>query len=429
MKHFLVLSFAIFIGHLTFSQTTITIDKDESNSDIFDVKDPFSLMGLIMNNQINLPVMHCVGITESDLAYIRKKGGGSTFEYMIGPQSDLPWVTQYGDDSLQELPDGTFQYVYPAPDRLYYDVIDISRIILTKDTVTNPVTGESYFGISTISFAKAYTKKKYITTLTINFQDLIKLDAFKAHIRIPRNIQTQLLDNLYRNVGNTIQSKIESRDFPLRTYDDFGLTFFPDAYANYFSRSDRESNLHQQMHNQGYLEDQDTWYLYLSEEQWKSQTPFTYIEYQSTANDSSFALLFDESIFTTHESDYPVVDQWGNDSTFVDTDGLLYYIYPKPDFLYYWIYDADLEVRAQLDFLCQDSEVGFGNSIKVEKLIFTKVIDGYSEPIVVASINLYKAQKLLESQYREAFEAFNPYYDLHKFNQLPCFRKLMEYVD
>lgn len=51
----------------------------------------------------------------------------------IGAQSDIPLSNQYGEDSIEVLPDGSQRFVYPAPDTMWIDSKDIVQYRLKED--------------------------------------------------------------------------------------------------------------------------------------------------------------------------------------------------------------------------------------------------------------------------------------------------------
>lgn len=55
----------------------------------------------------------------------------------FGPQSDIPLVTQYGEDSTRVLPDGSQVYSYPAPDFYWYKDKDIVKYRLRVSILLN----------------------------------------------------------------------------------------------------------------------------------------------------------------------------------------------------------------------------------------------------------------------------------------------------
>jgi gliding motility associated protien GldN len=51
----------------------------------------------------------------------------------IGQQSDIPLSNQFGEDSVEVLPDGSQRFVYPAPDTMWIDSKDIVQYRLKED--------------------------------------------------------------------------------------------------------------------------------------------------------------------------------------------------------------------------------------------------------------------------------------------------------
>ena len=190
MKNFIFLAFIIF-QIVTFAQENrkITIiDKTEANKAIFDYNDPFSLVSLIKFNDLINPHGILDFKTEFDFSSLPYLEVYNPFSAPLKSMIDF-------EDSLYIDADGEVFYVYPAPDRIYYDVEGITRIVLIQDSVRHEITGENYFGLSEIAFAKKYgTSPKYDIVLKFDFQDFIKMDAFKVLQKVPNKYLEKLID-------------------------------------------------------------------------------------------------------------------------------------------------------------------------------------------------------------------------------------------
>ncbi|MDX2361057.1 MAG: gliding motility protein GldN [Crocinitomicaceae bacterium] len=93
------------------------------------------------------PVMNGIGDWDGDqLKYPIDPESGLTYNtdpdfrermlwYMgrLGAQSDIALVDQWGNDSIRELPDGTFEMVYPSPDTTWYNSTDIIQYRMKED--------------------------------------------------------------------------------------------------------------------------------------------------------------------------------------------------------------------------------------------------------------------------------------------------------
>jgi hypothetical protein len=188
-----------------FTGEMIIIDRNEKNKALFDSNDPLSLMGLLANNELRQVKF----MSPPTADRIRKAGNkllsvpvpveeDCFFMYMNPLIDEDPESPDFGEPLERIDPNtGYAEYIYPEIDSFFYDVQDISRIIVFKDTVTNAVTGEKYIGIDRLGFAKKYPgEKKYDVVFTLDYQELVKMDGYKALVRLSDMEKTWLLDSL-----------------------------------------------------------------------------------------------------------------------------------------------------------------------------------------------------------------------------------------
>ena len=112
--------------------TVIRANVVQGNLRVFSPYDPVTLgVGAWDGDQLKYPVDPVPGgnyetdpVFRENLLYYMGK---------LGPQSDIPLVNQWGNDSIVELPDGTLKMVYPAPDTIWYTSEDIIEYRLKED--------------------------------------------------------------------------------------------------------------------------------------------------------------------------------------------------------------------------------------------------------------------------------------------------------
>lgn len=165
------------------------IDRDSSNSSLFDENDPFSLIGLIRAN--------CISDADymSDLTHERLKAHESTMSKKIAPFDDVqPLVDEIGDPIVDTFPDGTLAYRYPAPDELFYDTKDISRLIIYQRTYRDNESRQKITSISHIGLAKKYPgNDKFDIVMKIPYSVLFNSVNFGAYKQVSDALLLKLI--------------------------------------------------------------------------------------------------------------------------------------------------------------------------------------------------------------------------------------------
>jgi len=99
---------------------------------VFSPYDPVTLgVGVWDGDQLKYPIDPESGLTYNTDPVFRE----AMLWYMgkLGAQSDIALVDEWGNDSIVELPDGTFEMVYPAPDTTWFNSTDIIQYRLKED--------------------------------------------------------------------------------------------------------------------------------------------------------------------------------------------------------------------------------------------------------------------------------------------------------
>lgn len=188
-----------------FNGELVIIDRNQKNKALFDMDDPFSLMGMLVKNELRQVKFMSPQTTDRI-----RKGGNKLLSVPVPAEEDC--FFNYMNPLIDEDPESPFfgeplertdpvmglrEYIYPEIDSFFYDIEDISRIIVFKDTVTNTVTGEQYVGIDRLGFAKKYpVEKRYDVVFTLDYQELVKMDGYKALVKLNETDKAWLLDSL-----------------------------------------------------------------------------------------------------------------------------------------------------------------------------------------------------------------------------------------
>lgn len=410
MKRLLLAATAFMFAATNWAQEVIVIDKDEQNKDIFNYDDPYSLVSLVKFNWIE----EMTPMDSSSVAHLKNKGlldSVYSFEEVYSPSPLLdedPDSPNFGEPLTHEDPEtGVISFVYPPVPISYYDVDDITRILLFKGQVQNPVTGEQYSGIKEIGFAKKYEKdKKYTITMKIPFSYLMRMDAFKVLVKLPEDVKQELSDRENESsLFNQIKDDRHSRRLK-------GLTHERDTARKNVIKMDYFDPCFQIM-SHGFSR------FRLPKNNWggKSkgyqpngiaikhsfQVPFTSFDEKILAN--NFDVIDTVIIDTT-----PLIDEdpnspnFGEPLTKKDEDGNLTFVYPEESFTYY----VDFEPKnayVLIDFNYMDTENKRNFGQLPEQLLFTGATEN-KEHLV---FNVYF--------FEENNKAMNKRVELSKFNE------------
>jgi hypothetical protein len=224
------------------------IDKDSSNQDIFDPTNPFSLVGLVQHN--TLPNLSCLSKIQSNRLL---NTGAKMFLFQSKMQyiplvEDNPSSTNFGNNKLETLPDGTMMYKYPEPINLYYDVYNINRIVLYESTFIDSMSGQKTTTISHVGLAKKYAdSEKFDLVCVIPFNEI----ALSSDIETFQQVNDSLILNQYTRIPSNLDwdramqfgAQLEYLPNMLTQYGHVKLPFFSgsskfDEYAHVFDSVD-----------------------------------------------------------------------------------------------------------------------------------------------------------------------------------------------
>lgn len=375
MKKLLITAFCGF-SLLGFTQETIVIDKDNSNQSLFDYNDPFSLVSLVKFNWIE----EISGMDQTTIEYLTKKNLIDSVYFFDGEQITSPLITDdpnspnFGEPVTKVDPQtGIESFVYPAPERTYYDVDDISRILIIKDTVRNFITGEKYFGIKEVGFAKKYeSDKKYTVTMRIPFEYLMRMDAFKALVKLPEQVKKELSDKSNeRSLFNQVKKdRFERRsrrvmyDLDTAAKNPINMNYVVPAYRimshgfTQFRRSRNLAGMESEMYRTNSIAFKHAF-----------DVPFTSFDPK---------ILYDhfEVLDTVFYGRSPLIDEDPNSPTFGEPmtkeneNGQLSFVYPKEEYTYHVEFEP-ASAYVLMDFCYMDERTNRNFGMLPENLIFT----------------------------------------------------------
>lgn len=409
------------VAFMDLAQDVVVIDKDEQTTSLFNYDDPFSLVSLVKFNWIE----EIKPMDSNAIQHLKELNWLDSVYYFDGKTVTTPLIDEdpdspnFGEPLTFEDPEtGMITFIYPETPRYYYDVDDITRILLYKGQVLNPITGEKYFGIKEIGFAKKYLNdKKYTVTMKIPFAYLMRMDAFKTIVKLPEEVKKELSDrtnerSLFNQVMEDRLSRREKgltheRDTARRNViavDYFDPSFKIMSYG--FSRFRLPLNEWGEK-AQGY----NTHSIAFKH---SFETPFT--SFDEKIMDKHFNV-----IDTTIQGLSPLIDDDPNSPNFGEPiteeyeDGTLHYVYPEESFPFY----VDFEPRntyVLLDFTYMDTKHKRNFGLLPEQILFTGAYEDKEHLI----FNVYF--------FEENMVPLNNRVELNKFNQfcadLPTYDKL-----
>lgn len=376
MKRRLLAAIACLFAVTNWAQEVIVIDKNEQNKDIFNYNDPYSLVSLVKFNWIE----EITPMDSNSVTHLKEIGmleSVYSFEEVYSPSPLLdedPDSPNFGEPLTYLDPEtGYITFVYPPPPISYYDVDGITRILIFKGEVQNPVTRERYEGIKEIGFAKKYgIDEKYTITMKIPFSYLMRMDGFKALVNLPEEVKDELADltnerSLFNQIKKDRFAKRRHKvvfEPDTATKDVIKMEYFDPSFqimSHGFSRFRLPTNSWGEK-SKGYNpQGKATKHCF--------QLPFT------SFNEKILADNF-EVIDTTVYGRSPLLDEdpsspnFGEPLTEEDENGNLTFVYPKESYTYY----VDFEPKSAyvlLDFNYVDTQNKRNFGILPEQLLLT----------------------------------------------------------
>ena len=402
------------------------IDKNEKTKHIFDKNDPLSLISLIEKNIINTETL-------DSIIYKRIKASNPTAlfsetEYRRRNDDGSPIVKKdsLGDDEITISTTGIPEPVIAEPNKIHLDFDDITRLVIYEDSIKDEITGRSKLEITKLGFAKKYPKsEKYDVVFMVPFEQIRKLDAFKAFIKLDSNDVSRLLNDtasfyykwnfLNRGKANSLP-KLKRNDDSLRLNTE-KFNYLDVSYLSFFNGR----------YNQNYFH--DGYNNYINE----FKLLFDYPKF--------FKSLSDDEIYTSNlesekyeyqpvdEAGYPLplFDEYGNMKYTVDsiTGVQLPLVVGKRKVISY-IYNDNPIFYLQYDFMYNDSLDKGNNNAYIESIIVTKNAPELNGELITHKFDLYK--KANDKGRYGVNLNFDPIVD--KFviknytSTLPCFQEL-----
>lgn len=344
------------------------IDRTEANYEaLFNPDNPQSLLGILVQNTIPLPQF----ASEQTIKRIRLAEPGIVFYEHEGPQATRPLTSTRKDssgnvtDSIIEI-NGVYAYVYPPTSKDYYELSNISRLVLYLDTVQNEETQEKYIGISRIGLAKKYAASdKYDIVLSFSFPAFARMNQYELILKANAHLNAKLTDSksYYRNAFRDSCLQLQTENLGNFT----AYSFFP----GYRIPRSYDPVVFLGVHLNEHL------FPYGSSGFGIHHLNFEFSDYKK---DTLFDYFDDLKMILSPESLRPLINQYGDDSTVIYPDGTICFIYPSWDSVVTWVESKSIQVYVH--YLMERDEVG-KKYFRAKKFYFTTEAKGYRIPFLV----------------------------------------------
>ncbi len=417
---------------LNFSGYVSFFDKNEKTKHIFDKNDPLSLISLIEKNIINTETLDSIiykRIKTSNPSTLFSETGYRRRDYFGYP---IVKKDSLGDDEITiSTTTGIPETVIAEPNKVHLDFNDITRLVIYEDSIKDEISGNKKLEITRLGFAKKYPKSdKYDVVFTVPFDQIRKLDAFKAFIKLDSNDVSRLMNDtasfyykwnfLNRGKANSLP-KLKRNDDSLRLNTE-KFNYLDVSYLSFFNGR----------YNQNYFH--DGYNNYINE----FKLLFDYPKF--------FKSLSDDEIYTSNleseKYEYQPVDVNGYPLSKVDpmtgeqmyvVDSLtgieLPLVEGKRKEISY-IYNDTPTFYLQYDFMYNDSLDKGNNNAYIESIIVTKNAPELNGELITHKFDLYK--KANDKGRYGVNLNFDPIVDKYVIKNytstLPCFQELNKQI-
>lgn len=344
------------------------IDRTEANYEaLFNPDNPQSLLGILIQNVIPVPQF----ANEQTINRIRLAEPGIVFYEHEGPQATRPLTSTKPDrsgnvtDSVIQI-NGVYSYVYPPTSKDYYELSNISRLVLYLDTVQNEETKEKYIGICRIGLAKKYAgSDKYDIVLSFSFPVFARMNQYELIVKANPGLNAKLTDSksYYRNAfrDSCLQLRAENlKNFP-------GYYFFP----GYYVPTSHDLGAFPRMFVTEHL------FHYGASGFGIHHINFEFSDYKK----DTLSHYFDDlKIIPGPEPNLPLVNQYGDDSLYISPDGTITFVYPPIDSVVTWVEAKSIQVYVH--YVMERDDLG-EKWFRAKKFYFTTENKGYRIPFLV----------------------------------------------
>jgi hypothetical protein len=225
MKNLLFPFLVLLVFPLNAQQRISIIDKNDKNAALFDENNPYSLVNIVKQvpfsrfEPTSWSIMNRSYMTDKD----REKATVSVDSTIVGligvdgEDSLIPVLDETGKPIIDESGNYLWQRLYESVYAIeYVDLSNISRLVLYEDWMQHAVTGESYYGIKTLGFAKKYpNEQKYDVVLKVPFEELCKMNGVQFLEKMDRKLIEDEMEFYESNTAYTDGASFDPTEQPI----------------------------------------------------------------------------------------------------------------------------------------------------------------------------------------------------------------------
>lgn len=175
---FLVVLFCSLYLSAQENECVTIIEKSEENASLFDDSNPLSFVRVIDQSRFKLEPM-----SRKTFERIAAFSSTSNFSFNLGLQSDIPIQTEDGLEDSIFIIGGILYYCYPPADTFYFDLTNISRLILREVPVFDSLTKTNSYQIGSIDFAKRFPgSDQYFITASLDYQAFLTYNGYQIDV-------------------------------------------------------------------------------------------------------------------------------------------------------------------------------------------------------------------------------------------------------
>lgn len=345
MKTLILTLFALL--NLTASgQRACYIDRSAETEILFDEFNPRSLVSVLRNNLNYLGYYHPEGIGDSVLATMNGEERAQLIAYydqfstylLINEDPESPG---FGDPLIVFDENGVPSEVYSAPDTIYLDLTNIARMVV-RDSVFDENSGAYR---QRVEFWKRRRGELFLAAAFDSDQVLKpegfhKIEQANAKWRElimktdePRGIWVTTRDSSLIAMQECEKRHINDNYYRGGVLNDYMEFFSPTYFSNYNMSFAPDPALVENAQ----IEERTRFQCKF--EDYAAMLPFSFALFDSVRTSETFEVkhLFDSVHYLMSRINIPLSDMYGEDSLLINEMGEIYFVYPPPQKVYFWI--------------------------------------------------------------------------------------------
>jgi hypothetical protein len=233
-----IYTLSIFLSIYGNSQRVSIVDKDKSNEFLFDEKNPISLISMAGNFANYGPSNYnCTSRTESyymGAEMIYHLSQREMTELLDSVLTELTFEivvsTITGEDSLivDPVTGHKEQKVKEVQTKLYYDLKNITRLVILEKQVVNSKTGAVNYEVDKIGFAKKYNEfgDQFFITFAVDFKDLMVANEVRLKLNLTDELTRKLCD---KESNSSLLNQLKELQF--ERFKEDSLKGYPNRYS------------------------------------------------------------------------------------------------------------------------------------------------------------------------------------------------------